>query len=1475
MFKPVLSVLFFVAVSVVWVDAQCPPGGPTAPPPPPAFSATQGGDYGQLRVTGSNTDPCSTTTYYFVLSDGANSYIATSSGTEQFNWVHGGLSSNWTYYYRAQSGNSLGSSAVVTVSAVTRDLPNPLLAVWSGPGSNNATVWSRYLGDENYGVTVHVRWITPFGLEQNLANFFRDDIGPKIVGFNPWPGLHTYYSISDLINPLEVRRSSNKYLYVAPDQEYGDPNCNRGEGAPKGEGEPVNVINGNMYLDETDYILPGIGEAIDITRSYNSLSNSSGLFGNGWTTQYDESISELSGFVLRLQMPDGQAAYFARSNTSSAFQSATHNVQAQVVKNTDGTFQLTFKEGRIHKFRTDGRLLWLKDRNGNQTSLNYNANGGLQSISDAFGRNVTITLNAIGNISQISDQLSTIATYAYVPGTSYLQTVTYNDGSQFKFEHVISNGRTVIATVKDALNNVLETHQYDSTGRAITSSIGSGAEFYSFNYSDPYKTVVTDGNSNVTNYFHSSGAGRNVVTRIDGSCSCGGGTQSTQYAYDLNLDLIKKTDALGRETNYTYDSERNVTAIQDVLGTQTFTYNSFGQILTATDRMSGVTTNVYDANGNLLTTKDALNNTTTLTYTSLGQPATIKDARNNTTTLTWDTQGRMTKIKDANNKETNFAYDARARVTSVTNALGQATNVEYDLNNRLKKIIYPDTNFVTYTYDLAGRRTGVTDPLNHAMTYAYDAAYRLTGMTDALNHTMTYGYDLMSNLTSQTDALGNVTNLEYDSFNRLKKVKYPLPVSGGTRLEENYTYDLVGNVKTRVDTAGRTTNYDYDNSNRLIKITDALTQLTQFEYNARSQMTKVKDALNQEYVFTYDALGRELSQTRAGSTMTFEYDAVGNRTKRTDYTGRETTYEYDALNRLKKINYLLGSGNQTPNQSATYNYDDLSRLVSAINEAGTVNFTYDNRGRLKTETDVFGHVTERVYDAASRRTQLKLDGANYAAYAYDIADRLTGITNLADSTTIGFGYDNANRMISRNYPNGVTTTYDYDGMSRLTRLKDLSASATLFDRQYSYNSANQISQIVEPSLTRIFGYDNIDRLTSVTGGVTESYLFDSVGNRTSSHLSSSYSYSPFNKLTLTQTTSYNFDANGNTVQKSEGSNFWRYIWDYENRMAEASGRKQKVRYKYDALGRRVSRNLGYGKELTKFTYDGEDVLADDNFGTLTKYVNGPGIDNKLRTQTGSNISYFLADHLGSTNGLANLTGNLIASNFYDSFGNSSNSTFPNRYQFTGRELDSFTGLQFSRARWYDPNLGRFISTDPIGFGGGDINLYGYVRNQPLWFRDPMGLNPGADVLAQPSVLGPLASGAAAAAAAAGATAGAIAVGGAAAIYGASLLGNHAANHPNNPLVNGRWNPFGTPFPILPPWTPTTVSGPKCEVRPRPIPWTSSPIDRPPFFPLPYPPQTPERHEECMDRCIHLLPSPSGDLQSSEFRKCYDSCMGKL
>ncbi|MGQ0542485.1 MAG: RHS repeat-associated core domain-containing protein [Blastocatellia bacterium] len=1200
------------------------------------------------------------------------------------------------------------------------------------------------------------------------------------------------------------------------------------------EGKPVNVTNGNMWLQQTDYVLPGRGEFIEINRFYNSIIQISGHFGLGWSTKYDESLQIYpDNKMIRLNQPDGRAAYFGRAETTQPFLSFSQDVKGQIVANQGGTYTLTNKDGSVRNFTSGGRLFSAADRNGNMTTLTYDSNSRLIGITDSTGRTLTLTPNTNGTIAQISDAMGVIADYEYYPGTSRLKTVTYPDGSKYKFEYtdIVVNGqtKTVLTTVRDAFDYILETHLYDSHARATTSEKEGGVEKYTFQYTfnalnEPL-TVVTDARGKVTRYSYKRVYGTNLITKTEGVCSCGGsGSEVTQYLYNESnswLNLVKKIDALGRETIYTYDSDRNITQETDPLGTHKWTYNSRGQVLTYKDRVdspgaNNTAVNTYDTNGNLLTAKDALNNTTTMTYTSQGQLATVKDALNHTTTLTYDTFGRLTQVKDANNKNTNLAYDARARVTGTTNALNETTSFTYDLHNRPKRVTFPDTNYIEHTYDLAGRRTATRDARGNTTNYAYDPAYRLTSVTDPLNHAMSYGYDLMSNMTSQTDALGNVTNLEYDDFNRLKKVIYPPAATGAPRLEESLTHDKLGNVKTRVDTAGRTTTYDYDASNRLIKITDAASQLTQFEYNLRSQMTKVKDALNQEYVFTYDALGRQLSQTRAGSTMTFEYDAVGNRILRTDYMGRKTEYEYDVLNRLKEIEYLPTAqypapAPPTPNQRSTYTYDDLSRLVSAVNNVGTVSFTYDNRSRLKTTTDVFGHLVEYAYDANGNRTQLKLDSSVHTTYNYDTANRLTTLTDDA-SQNFTYGYDIADRLISKALPNGITSTYDYDGMSRLTRLKDASTSATLFDRQYSYNPANQIGQIAGLTQTRAFTYDNLDRLTAMTNGsVNESYTFDAVGRRNASHRSANYSYQALNKLASTATATYGYDANGNMTTKAEGQNFWRYTWDYDNRMATAATRWQTVRYKYDALGRRVQRFIAGNKENVKFTYDGENVLLDDDANTgVTKYQNGPGVDNKLSLKNGSDIRYFLQDHLGGTVALADSAGAVTASNSYDSFGNPTNAAFPTRYQYTGREYDSFTGLHFYRARWYDASLGRFVSEDPIGLFGGDVNLYGYVGNQPLLYRDPFGLqrcNPIAGAIVGGLGGGFLGAGAGALAGGAvvgggsgatvGATGGAV-VGGVAGVGIGAYVGYNYCNQPEAPTsceVRPRAEPKATSVPI--------------------------------------------------------------------------------
>ena len=1098
---------------------------------------------------------------------------------------------------------------------------------------------------------------------------------------------------------------------VGNGENNGRCNCN------ECVGEPVNVTTGSVFLEQSDYQLPGIGPTTDITRSYNSTSQTIGIFGRGWSTLYDESVQIYSSTFIRLNAADGRATYFSRPSNSAAFAPLESDFHEQLTQKGDGSFTLTIKDGSTHQFNAAGKLLSLSDHNSNQSVLSYDANGQLTSITDPFGRVLTVTSNSSGQALSISDTTGTIANYTYGGGTELLS-VTYADNSGFQFTY---DGGYRLTTVTDALGNTVESHTYNSSGQALTSERQGGVEHYALSYFGG-ETEVTDALGRVTRYTFDRSKGRNVVTQVEGLCNCGGGGSQVQtWTHDDQLNVTSKTDALGHVTSYTYDGSGNRLTETDATGTVTFTYNQLGEVLTRIDQMSGVTANTYDAQGDLLSTTDARDKTTNFAYDSRGLLLSVTDARGKVTAFAYDASGNLITKTDALSHATQFVYDARGRLTSATNVLGHVTAFAYDPVGRLIQVTQADGTTISYEYDLAGRRTAMVDAKGNRSTYAYDGANRPTSQTDALNQSTNYSYDSMSNLTMTTDALGRVTNYDYDDFNRLVKTTYPPAGTGATRLFETIEYDADGNVTKRIDTAGRATQYGYDVVSRLTSVTDSASQVTQYEYNARSEVTVLVDALSQRYRFNYNGAS-QLTHIRRGATvMSFTYDAVGNRKTRTDFNGALTGYTYDALNRLKTIIY-------PDTTTVNYTYDKLSRLQTATNENGTVDFDYNKMNRLTGVTDVFGQTVDYNYDPNGNRTKLSLNEAPVATYRYDAADRLTKILD-AGGAAFTFDYDATNKLTQKKAPNNVKTSFQYDGMDRLTRLLDAKGVTSLADRQYQYNTANQITQIAEPFITRSYGYDATDRLTSASyNNLTqrpESYAYDSVGNRTSSQLSASYGYQPFNRLTNTTTASYSYDTNGNLISRTDSSGTTQYSWDFESRLKQVSLPNGKfVTYKYDALGRRIQRAPNSGVS-TNFIYDGQDVVRDLNSdGSTVDYLNGPGIDNKLRL-TDSRLAatgplYFLQDHLGSTVALTNSLGVVSSQMNYDAFGNLTTGASLTRYTYTGREFDSDTGLYYYRARWYDPQVGRFISEDPIGLAGG-INQFAYVGNNPQSAKDPTGL----------------------------------------------------------------------------------------------------------------------------------------------------------
>ncbi|MCI0565550.1 MAG: hypothetical protein MN733_44365, partial [Nitrososphaera sp.] len=202
--------------------------------------------------------------------------------------------------------------------------------------------------------------------------------------------------------------------------------------------------------------------------------------------------------------------------------------------------------------------------------------------------------------------------------------------------------------------------------------------------------------------------------------------------------------------------------------------------------------------------------------------------------------------------------------------------------------------------------------------------------------------------------------------------------------------------------------------------------------------------------------------------------------------------------------------------------------------------------------------------------------------------------------------------------------------------------------------------------------------------------------------------------------SFGFNAEGQTMSKTDGAGTSAYQWDARGRLTQVTlPNGQAVNYGYDVLGRRISRTTSGG--TTTFQYDGADVVIDrESGGSAYDYLNGLDIDDKLRQSGGAfGTLYFLQDHLGSTTALTGAGGALIEQQQYEAFGANAGSV-RTRYGYTGRERDELTELVYYRARWYGPQEGRFLSEDPAGLDE-SANFYTYVVNNPLSYTDPSGM----------------------------------------------------------------------------------------------------------------------------------------------------------
>jgi len=1032
---------------------------------------------------------------------------------------------------------------------------------------------------------------------------------------------------------------------------------------------PVYANTGALQKTYTDLSVPGVGPALQITRSYSSQEWASTLLGYGWTFNFGRRLiilrNRAGDKIVGVRLQAGEKNFYKEHPDGSLERLTDYGATYDLVKNENKTFTLSRRNGTREEIQADGKISRIIDSNNNTLLFEYNAVGCLARITNASGNYVDFVLGPNGKIASVADNLGRVVSYTY---DDHGNLIVVTDPMGYTTQYLY-NSRNLLTQIVDARGNTVHTISYNNDQPPKVASFVEKGEPYTISYFSDH-TVKTDSHGNSwTYYFNDVG----IITRVIDPL----GNQTTDepnYVTATSLDW--EEDANGNRTNYTYDADGNIATKTDPLGnTWTYTYvPGTNWMETETNPHGVVTKYEYDANGNLLRH--------------------IRDfggALANTTTYT---------------------YDASGRRTSVTDPLGNTTSYSYDAAGNVIKIIDPLGNMRTFTYDVRGNKLTEADPNGNTITYTYDLLDRLVSATDALGNTKGFSFDANSNLVKVQLSNGEEITYEFDAYNRPIQSIDPL---GNI---QTYAYDHNDNLVTTTDANGNPTQYGYDALGRRISVTNAEGHQMTYGYDAAGNVLSVTDAKGNTTTFTYDALNRSVQKTYPdGANYTYAYDALGRKNSQTDPNGNTISYSYDYLNRLVQRQYPSGT-------TADFTYDMVGRMLTGTNPDSTLEYAYDALGRVVSNTQN-GKTIQYSFDAAGNRIYFTTPEGETVQYSYNNANFMTQV-QLSSGKGISYAYDALGRVIRKDYTGGAYADWTFDQAGRLTDISHVKSDGSpIYSQANTFDSTGNILQKTTEAGSTSYTYDKIYQLTDTDHPTIsdEQFTYDPVGNRLISADYNDWNYNNRNEIGSYDGVVFTFDHNGNTLSRTDASGTTDYQYNYVNRLVgiDLPGGRH-VTYRYDIRGRRIEKSVD--GIVTKFFYDGDNLLAEyDSSGNLKKnYICRTGDVNPSILVDGGQLYFYIKDHLGTPQKVVDENGDIKWAAEYESFGvvNVTANTVSNNFRFPGQYYDAETGLHYNWHRCYDAKIGRYLSEDPIGLQGG-LNLYIYVQNEPVNRIDPLGL----------------------------------------------------------------------------------------------------------------------------------------------------------
>ena len=1117
-----------------------------------------------------------------------------------------------------------------------------------------------------------------------------------------------------------------------------------------------------MTLPDPD----GVGYGVDApvyTFAYDAnlqLSSETDPLGN--TTSYEYHATR--HWLTKITMPDPDGSTEPLTSPEFVY---TYNGGGQLITEVRPEFDGT---SISYTYTDNGQLATKTGPVAQQVyTYSYDHLGRLSTVTDPSSRLITYKYDMVNQLTHVIDHDPDGSGSQVGPTTEYqydyagrLSKIIDPLGRETAYSYY-NNGLIETMTLPDPdksgpFDAPVYSYEYDALGRLVKTIDPGTRETKS----------VYDTRHRVIEFFNHDPDGEGPLNPT-----------STEYAYDEVGRLLTETNALDQVTTFEYDDLDRLTKLylpdpdtgQKTTSSPTYVYgyDQVGNLTSFTDALNETTTIEYDKLNRRteITQPDPDGSQTspiwTYVYNDFGQLEEIIDPMNHSTTRGYDTAGRLTSISDPFDKATTYAYDLLNRVETVTAPdpdggdplEASVTDYDYDIYSRVVTMTDSNSGEIHATYDIAGQLLSLTDASNNVTIWAYDDLGRIAMETDQEGYTRSFNYNAVDRLVRQTDRLGRVIWFTLDGY---------------TESEEWYEYSS-GNLPAAIvetTTEGGAGNDEVqtvtlENLGPGIGYGEGYFRLA-FGGEVTAPLLRSATAANLEAALEELAGIDDVTVSKTNDEFTITFG--GN---------------LEDTNVPQLIGDIITDNKGNLVHTIERTYDAIYRLTNIDDTTVNYTFAYDELGRLITQTEDHAALPNVVlsfdYDANGNRTEMaaSVNGtADYLnSYAYDELNRLVSVTqqgnsgNTVASKHVAFAYNALGQTTSVNrYNNTVATdpalrtVFGYDGANRLdaiTHQKVTSggSATTLHGYTFEFDDVGRITEI-DSTLdgVSLFEFDELNQLVGADHAGNrddEDYELDATGNRDDSY----YDVGTRNLTTTDGTYNYEYDKEGNRIKRTEISSgdYEDYEWDHRNRLVSiksyASGGgavTRSITYEYDAFNRLTHREYdadGDGSaNPTDTFFAGFDGLGstlefDDNTANDLSHRYLWGLNDQLLADeiiaTGE-ILWALADQVGTIRDIGrwndtNSEFEIANHRVYDSFGNLTSESDPSvdlAFGFTGRWTDPETGLTHHLNRWLDPAIGKWLSNDPIGFGGGDANIQRYVLNNPLSFSDNtgFGIDPG-------------------------------------------------------------------------------------------------------------------------------------------------------